>query len=98
MPLQASTPLIIDGVEYPYYAAHLSISPLWQEKSIGGSVNMRLIPYRLNESGVIESLPNEAKSVLFIDIFAEAQSDTQIASAVQTIMSGLQQFITDKQL
>lgn len=98
MPLQATTPLIIDGVEYPYYAIHLAISPLWQEKNIGGSVNMKLVPYRVDENGIIQSAPDQSKSVLFLDIFEEAKSDAEIAAAVQSIMSGIQQFITDKGL
>lgn len=98
MPLQASTPIIKDGLEYPYYAINLAISPLWQQTNIGGSVNLRLVPYRIDENNMIHSLPEESKAILFMDIFKDAESDQDIAAAVNGIMSSIQQFILDKNL
>ncbi len=98
MPITSTVPTIVDGIEYPYLLVNLAISPLLNnDGSIGGSVAMRLTPYRMN-NGLVEQLPDNAKAVSYFDIFKEAQSDPEIASAVNKIMSGLQEFITDKGL
>jgi hypothetical protein len=96
MPLQASTPLAHEGKIYPYYALHLALSPLWQQTSVGGSVAMRLVPYRIAEDGTYEYLQDQSRSVVFLDVFPEAAKDPQLASAVNGIMSSIQQYILDK--
>jgi hypothetical protein len=58
---------------------------------------MRLTPYREIPGG-IEQLPDHAKAVSYFDVFKEAETDPEIASAVGKIMEGLQEFITDKGL
>jgi hypothetical protein len=52
MPIQSTNPIVVDGVEYPYYTVNLSISPIVRETSVGASVAMRLTPYRETEEGV----------------------------------------------
>lgn len=98
MPLQASTPIEHEGNVYPYYALHLSLSPLWQGNKLGGSVAMRLVPYREKVEGGYESVPELAKAVVFLDVFPEAANDPQTAAAVNGIMGAIQQYITDKGL
>jgi hypothetical protein len=58
---------------------------------------MRLTPYR-DLGGNIEQLPDYAKAVSYFDVFKDAESDPEIASAVGKIMEGLQEFINDKGL
>lgn len=98
MPIQSTNPTIVDGVEYPLLLVNLAISPLVKDGGqIGASVAMRLTPYRdLGES--IEQLPDHAKAVSYFDVFKEAESDPEIAGAIEKIMTGLQEFITDKGL
>lgn len=99
MPIQSTQPTIVDGVEYPYLLVNLAISPLMRpEGGIGASVAMRLTPYRELESGAIEQLPDHAKAVSYFDVFKEAETDPEIASAVSKIMQGIQEFINDKGL
>lgn len=98
MPIQSTKPTIVDGVEYPLLLVNLAISPLVQEGGIiGASVAMRLTPYR-EVGGAIEQLPDHAKAVSYLDVFKEAETDPEIASAIEKIMTGLQEFISDKGL
>lgn len=98
MPIQSTQPTIVDGVEYPLLLVNLAISPVVHEGGIiGASVAMRLTPYR-EVGGAIEQLPDHAKAVSYFDVFKEAESDPEIASAIEKIMAGLQEFITDKGL
>lgn len=98
MPILSNKPTVVDGIEYPYFLVNLSISPLINSNgSIGGSVAMRLTPYRM-VGNTVEQLPDHAKAVSYLDVFKEAESDPEIASAVSKIMAGLQEFIDDKGL
>ena len=98
MPIKSTNPTIVNEVEYPLLLVNLAISPLVKEGGIiGASVAMRLTPYR-DLGGNIEQLPDHAKEVSYFDVFKEAESDPEIASAIDKIMTGLQEFITDKGL
>jgi hypothetical protein len=98
MAITSTQPTIVDGVEYPLLLVNLAISPLVQEGGqIGASVAMRLTPYREIPGG-IEQLPEHAKAVSYFDVFKEAETDPEIASAVLKIMTGIQEFINDKGL
>ena len=99
MPIQASTPITYNGEQYPYYAINLAISPMYKGNEVGGSVAMRLTPYRILPDGSIENLPDEAKPVVYLDVFdAIAAGDNQLGLAVNQIMGAIQQFILDKSL
>jgi hypothetical protein len=98
MAIISTKPTIVDGVEYPLLLVNLAISPLVQEGGIiGASVAMRLTPYR-DLGGNIEQLPDYAKAVSYLDVFKEAETDPEIASAIEKIMTGIQEFINDKGL
>ena len=98
MAIISTNPTIVDGVEYPLLLVNLAISPVVHQGGvIGASVAMRLTPYR-DLGGNIEQLPDHAKAVSYFDVFKEAESDAEIASAVTKIMTGLQEFINDKGL
>lgn len=96
MPLISTSPTIVDGVEYPYFLANLSISPYNAPE--GASVALRLTPYRNVELGGIEQQPDYAKAVSLLDVFAVAESDPAFEKAVEGIMNTLQTFINDKNL
>jgi hypothetical protein len=98
MAIKSTQPTIVNGIEYPYLLINLAISPIIHEGGkIGASAAMRLTPYRETPEG-LEQLPDYAKAVSYFDIMKEAESDSEIASAVKQIMNGLQEFITDKGL
>lgn len=98
MAIISTQPTVVEGVEYPYLLVNLAISPVIHDGGrIGASVAMRLTPYREIPGG-IEQLPDYAKAVSYFDVFKEAESDPEIASAIEKIMTGLQEFITDKGL
>ena len=98
MAIVSTQPTVVDGVEYPNLLVNLAISPVVHPSGqIGASVAMRLTPYR-QVGDMVEQLPDYAKAVSYFDVFKEAESDPEIASAVEKIMTGLQEFITDKGL
>jgi hypothetical protein len=96
MPLISTTPITVDGKEYPYFLVNLAISPY--DAPRGASVALRLTPYRNEELGGIEQLPDHAKAVSLLDVFKVAESDPVFEKAVEGIMNTLQVFIDDKGL
>lgn len=101
MPIFASQPIQQDGHTYPYYAVNLAVSPLVQDH-IGGSIALRLTPYREidpADGGGFQFLDDQAKSVVYLDVFKDIdEGDTALAQAVYQIMGAIQQFILDKNL
>lgn len=99
MPITSSNPTIQDGVEYPYYGVNLAISPLWSNPAyVGGTVAMRLVPYRMDQNNQVDKLDTADKAVVYLNVFDDAQSDPGLAAAVTKIMEGIQDFITAKGL
>jgi hypothetical protein len=96
MPLISTNPTIVDGKEYPYFLVNLSISPYDAPRS--ASVALRLTPYRNEELGGIEQVPDYAKAVSLLDVFQVAESDPAFEKAIESIMNTLQVFIDDKLL
>ena len=101
MPLSLSTPVVKDGKEYPYCTINLAISPLLNPTDIGGSVSMRVTPYRektSEEGGGYEFLYEDARAIVFMDIFQEAANDQAVKDVTESIMAALQKYIIDKNL
>jgi hypothetical protein len=96
MPITSTNPIVIDGVEYPYFLINLSISPY--DAPNGASVALRLTPYRNIELGGIEQLPDYAKAVSLLDVFEVAQTDVAFENAIKGIMETLQTFVNEKGL
>lgn len=96
MPIQSTNPIEVDGIVYPYFMINLAISPLVKPTEIGGSVAMRLTPYRVLEDGSSDSLQDNSIPITYMDVFESG--DTDAINAAATIMGALQQFITDKNL
>ncbi|CAB4160465.1 hypothetical protein UFOVP723_204 [uncultured Caudovirales phage] len=96
MPIQSTNPVIIDGVEYPYYTVNLSISPLVQDTGVGASVAMRLTPYRELENGKPDVLQEYDRPVVYLDVFAS--EDMSAETAAYNILGVIQQFIIEKGL
>jgi hypothetical protein len=96
MPIQSTNPIIVDGVEYPYYTVNLLISPLVKPTSVGASVAMRLTPYRELEGGVTDVLQGHDCPVVYLDVFES--EDIPAETAAYNILGIIQQFITEKGL
>ena len=97
MKIKAKNPIIKDGVEYPYYAVSMSMSPLWRP-GVGCSVAIRLTPFRETEDGVVVKLEEKTKSISIYDVFAREDGDEHTETAVTNIMSTLQALINNKEL
>ena len=96
MPIQSTNPIVVDGVEYPYYTVNLAISPLVKETEVGASVAMRLTPYRELEGGRADVLQGHDTPVVYLDVFAS--EDVPAETAAYNILSVIQQYITEKGL
>jgi hypothetical protein len=96
MPIQSTNPIVVDGIEYPYYTVNLSISPLIKETEIGASVAMRLTPYRELEGGASDILQGHDRPVVYLDVFAS--EDMPAENAAYNILGIIQQFINEKGL
>lgn len=100
MPIQATTPIIKDGIEYPYYAVQMIVSPGIEVADISARVVINLTPYRVRQDNTIEALTDHAymRTVLISDAFVRAQSDPVLAKALGSIMAEMQQYILSKEL
>lgn len=96
MPITSTNPIEVDGIVYPYFMVNLAISPLVKPTEIGGSVAMRLTPYRVLEDGSVDSLQDNSIPITYMDVFSSG--DTDAVNAAMSIMGALQQFIIDKNL
>lgn len=96
MPIQSTNPIVVDGIEYPYYTVNLSISPLIKETTVGASVAMRLTPYRELETGAADILQGYDRPVVYLDVFAS--EDMPAENAAYNILGIIQQFINEKGL
>jgi hypothetical protein len=97
MKIKSSNPTIKNGVEYPFLAVSLSMSPLWKP-NIGASVAIRFTPFRELEDGTFEPLTEQPKAISLLDIFESAQGDPAFEDAIQGIMSTLQTLVDAKKL
>jgi hypothetical protein len=96
MPIQSTNPIVVDGIEYPYYTVNLAISPLVKETEVGASVAMRLTPYRETEGGKTDLLQGYDTPVVYLDVFAS--EDMPAENAAYNILGIIQQFIIEKGL
>jgi hypothetical protein len=97
MALQASTPIIKDGISYPYFIVNLAVSPNIQANDIGGSVALRLTPYRVLEDGSLEFCEEATKAVAYADVFKNiSEGDSDLGAIVSGIMGKIQEFIIAK--
>jgi hypothetical protein len=96
MPIQSTNPIVVDGVEYPYYTVNLAISPLVKDTEVGASVAMRLTPYRELDGGAPDVLQGHDTPVVYLDVFAS--EDVPAETAAYNILGVIQQFIIEKGL
>lgn len=97
MALKASTPIIKDGISYPYFVVNLAVSPNIQANDIGGSVALRLTPYRVLEDGSLDFCAEETKAFAYGDVFKNiAEGDSDLANIVSGVMGKIQEFILAK--
>jgi len=97
MKIKSTKPTIKNGVEYPYFAVSLSMSPLWKP-NLGASVAIRFTPFRELENGTYQSLHNDSKAISLLDIFETAQGDPVFEDAIQGMLKTLQDLINKKEL
>lgn len=64
MPFTLKTPVVVDGVEYPYAGVSLVTSPGFGESNVNARVVLNLDPYRIDEDGKVR---RPMKSVQFVD-------------------------------
>jgi len=98
MPITTTQPINQNGHTYPYLSVNLAVSPLVEDQ-IGGSIAMKLTPYREIEEGGFEFLEDQAKNVVYLDVFKDIQEgDMVLGQSVQMIMQAIQLYIDGKGL
>ena len=101
MPITSTQPINQNGHTYPYLSVNLAVSPL-VEDYIGGSIAMKLTPYREidpADGGGFEFLDDQAKNVVYLDVFKDIEEgDMVLGQAVSQIMGAIQYFINGKGL
>lgn len=97
MPLQSTNPITDpEGKPYPYFALHMSVSPIWEEKNIRGPMTLRLVPFDYLPDGTPVKYEAGAKYVSIFDVFTQAQKDPALAAALTQIMGAVQGYILEK--
>lgn len=97
MAIITTNPVQKDGKTYDKLAVNLALSPLQRESGFGVSIAVRLTPYLLGPDGP-ETLPDEARAVVYGDASKDAQNDPVLAEFLQALEAAGQAFITAKGL
>jgi hypothetical protein len=95
MSISAKTPTVVDGIEYPYLAVSMAVSPIYGETAVSGCMALTAVPYRTDNDGLIHYAHDHAKRMSVGDIFQKAQTDPLFAQALTTIYGALGQYIYD---
>ena len=97
-PITFSSPIHIDGADYPYTLINLAISPLLKGipiTGIGASVALKLTPFRITEQGIDINYDNP-KPLIFPDAFESAINDPDLGVCVQAINDAIQAYLLAK--
>jgi hypothetical protein len=93
--MNASSPITIDGIEYPKYSLNLAITGKYNgDGSTDANVAMRLVPTRIENGKVITA----DEAAIGIALGSLAGSDEATQQAVSAIQSALQAYISAKGL
>ena len=94
--MQASTPLQIDGKQYPKYSLNLAITGRYEsDGSQNACINLLLTPTRI-EAGEVVTAPDSAISILRGRL--SEITDPAEQAAIAAIQTALQTYITAKGL
>jgi len=95
MLLQNPNPISILGVEYPYLACSLNMSPNLQGNHVGASVSIRMVPAAsINGSIYLAYGTDYEKVIVFSDITTEGSNLHQ--AWAETLKSALQSLINEQ--
>ena len=91
MLLQNPNPINIEGVEYPYLACSLSVSPNIQSNYVGTSVSVRMVPAAsIDGSMYLAHGADYEKVIAFSDITTEGSNLHQAwAEALKAVLQSL---------
>lgn len=91
MLIQNPNPISILGVEYPYLACSLNVSPNLQGNHVGASVSIRLVPTAsINGSMYLSYGTDYEKVIAFSDITTEGSNLHQAwAEALKAVLQSL---------
>jgi hypothetical protein len=94
--MNASTPNIIDEIEYPKYCANLAITSFYKKGgTFEANAALRLVPTRIDEEGNVIKKEGNYKSVL-LGSLQEANPEEQ--QAIAQIYNAIQNYINVKGL
>lgn len=95
MPILSTNPTIVNGVEYPFLAVTLAISPYYTENYIGGSIAIRFTPFKYDENHNVIKLDGYDKVIAMLDVFTEGTPEEK--EIVANIMGQIQNLVSLKQ-
>ena len=100
MPIVSTNPVQVQApdVAYGKLAVELQIIPIWRDSEVSATVVFRGMHYRVLPSGAIERAPGNPNQQVYGDVFAEAQTDPDLAAALIAINTAIQAFVTAKGL
>ena len=84
-----------EGRVYPFLAVTLATSPRW-DASLGATVAIRLIPYRIDETGTPSAHPSRDMAFVTQDAVLQSQTDPALGAAVRSVADAIQAFVTAK--
>ena len=91
-----------NGIIYPYVKFQLAISykdmPSGLASELEGVISLRLIPYRILESGLDETWEDGAYSTVIDNVYTEASFDNALLHSMGLVLTGIQEFIQAKGL
>jgi hypothetical protein len=97
--INSNNPIQHEGKIYDKLFLNMAISQRHVEPNqrLTASVSVRLTPCRQDpETLQVEQLEDQAKAVVFADAFEAAQSDPDVAAALQAIIMATYQFVDAK--
>lgn len=103
MAIETTRTITNNGFVYPYVLVHMSISPKYDlavttAEAIEGVVALKLVPYRILESNLLDVWLDGAYSYVIDNVYQAASIDDALAQSMGTVLYGIQQFIQTKGL
>ena len=98
MPITTTVPRELEYPEIPFdkYLVYLSLSPVFLPDTIEGFMSLRLVPYRILPSGVIDKLEDDAYEESITRVWEKASTDPIFAKAMSMLMSMIARRIGSK--
>ncbi len=83
-------------IAYDKALINLGISPLVNNNNVTATASILITPYRVLEDGTLDVRNDMAFPISYPDVFTAALTDSDLATALTTIETAIQVFLTAK--